>query len=83
MGKRAVAAFLVLGAFLLHAPAAAQENMKAAPALDPALLQSGPARQDECYRWGWRGWGRYKNCSCVKCSWKLAPSPQRFCWRIC
>ncbi len=63
--------------------ALAQEKMKAAPAVDPSMLQAAPARQDECYRFGWRGWGKYKNCSCVKCSWKLSPGPQRLCWRVC
>jgi hypothetical protein len=83
MRKLLAVAMLSGLAMLFAGTVSAQEKMKAAPALDPSLLESAPVRQDECYRWGWRGWGRYKNCSCVKCSWKLAPAPQRFCWRVC
>ncbi len=79
----ALAVIFGFAIILLAEPLMAEEKMKAVPAFDPSLLQSGPASQDECYRFGWRGWAKYKNCSCVKCSWKLTPTPHRFCWRVC
>lgn len=83
MAKRTLMAFLMIGAVLTAVPLSAQEKMKAAPAIDSSLLQSGSLQRDECYRWGWRGYGKYKNCSCVKCSWKLTPSPHKLCWKVC
>lgn len=78
-----LAAAFGLTTLLLAGPLTAQDKMQAVPAFDPSLLQPGPATQEECYRFGWRGWGKYKNCSCLKCSWKLTPTPHRFCWRVC